>query len=134
MPNFNPTSELDVYTNQLSSRIIGASIEVHRNLGPGFLEKIYEEALAIELADRNISFQRQHEISVEYKGQQIGLNRLDLLVENCIIVELKAVEAISPIHRAQIISYLKATGYKLGLLINFNVTLLKQGINRIVLS
>lgn len=134
MPNFSPKTELDAYTNQLSSRIIGAAIEVHRNLGPGFLEKICEEALAIELADRNISFQRQYEISVEYKGQQIGLNRLDILVENCIIVELKAVEAISPIHHAQIISYLKATGYKLGLLINFNVTLLKQGINRIVLS
>ena len=134
VPNFNPKTELDTHTNQLSSKIIGAAIEVHRILGPGYLEQVYEEALAIELSKRHISHKRQPEISITYKGQNIGVNRLDILVDNLIIVELKAVDSILPIHRAQIISYLKATGFKLGLLINFNVSLLKQGIHRIVLS
>ena len=134
MPNFSPNKELDAYTNQLSGNIIGAAIEVHRTLGPGFLERIYEEALAIELEKQGIKFQQQYEFAINYKGQKIGLNKIDLLVEKHVIVELKAVESILPIHRAQIISYLKATNLHLGLLINFNVTLLKKGVHRIVLS
>jgi GxxExxY protein len=114
--------------------VIGAAIEVHRVLGPGFLESVYEEAVAIELAVRNIPFERQVAIGVEYRGQQVGEGRLDLLVGGALIVELKAVEALAPIHTAQVISYLKTTGRLLGLLINFNVPVLKEGIRRIVLT
>ena len=102
------------------------------NSDPGFLESIYEEALCIELEDRQIPFERQKEISVLYKDRQIGQQRIDLLVGKSLIVELKAVEALAEIHKAQVISYLKATHLSLGLLINFNVPVLKNGIQRIV--
>ncbi len=125
-----PSTEID----QLAHSIIGAAIEVHRNLGPGFLESLYEESLCIELRLRGIVFERQKVISVAYKGYTVGESRLDLLVNQCLIVELKAVETILPVHMAQVMSYLKATGCHLGLLINFNVPILKQGIKRIVLS
>jgi len=114
--------------------IIGAAIEVHRVLGPGYLESVYEEALAVELNLRGVAFERQKGMSVDYKGHAVGEGRLDLLVDGCLIVELKAVEALAPIHTSQVISYLKATQLPLGLLINFNVPLLKEGIKRIILS
>ncbi len=116
----------------LAHAVIGAAIEVHRQLGPGFLESVYEEALCVELEDRQIPFERQKEISVLYKGRQIGQQRIDLLVGESLIVELKAIEALAEIHKAQVISYLKATRLSLGLLINFNVPILKNGIQRIV--
>ena len=116
----------------LAHAVIGAAIEVHRQLGPGFLESVYEEALCVELADRQIPFERQKEISVLYKGRRIGQQRIDLLVGESLIVELKAIEALAEIHKAQVISYLKATRLSLGLLINFNVPILKNGIQRIV--
>ena len=116
----------------LAHAVIGAAIEVHRQLGPGFLESVYEEALCVELADRQIPFERQKEISVLYKGRRIGQQRIDLLVGESLIVELKAVEALAEVHKAQVISYLKATRLSLGLLINFNVPILKNGIQRIV--
>ncbi|HTY87247.1 MAG TPA: GxxExxY protein [Candidatus Acidoferrum sp.] len=119
-------------TDELARAVIGAAIEVHRQLGPGFLESIYEEALGIELEGRNIPFERQKEISVLYKRRQIGGQRIDLLVGDSLIVELKAVDALADIHTAQVISYLKATGLSLGLLINFNVPVLKQGVRRII--
>ena len=125
-----PSPELD----QLAHRVIGAAIEVHRELGPGFLESVYEEALCVELRARDIPFVRQSSVPVTYKGQRVGESRLDLLVGGQLIVELKAVEAFSPIHMAQIISYLRATGCPLALLINFNVLLLRNGIKRVVLS
>lgn len=112
--------------------VIGAAIEAHRHLGPGFLESVYEEALCIELAERQVSFEHQKEISVLYKGRPIGKHRIDLLVEKLLIVELKAIEALAEIHKAQVISYLKATCLPLGLLINFNVPILKNGIQRVV--
>jgi GxxExxY protein len=118
--------------DELARAVIGAAIEVHRQLGPGFLESIYEEALCIELENRQIPFERQKEISVLYKGRPIGTQRIDLLVGELLIVELKAVEALAEIHKAQVISYLKATHLSLGLLINFNVPVLKNGIQRIV--
>jgi GxxExxY protein len=114
----------------LSHAVIGAAIEVHRELGPGFLESLYEEALCIELTERGIAFQRQYTISVGYKGHPIGEGRLDLLVDKRLIVELKAVESLLPIHSAQLLSYLKATGLGVGLLINFNVPVLAKGIKR----
>ena len=125
-----PSSDLDALAHQT----IGAAIDVHRALGPGYLESVYEEALAIELSLRNIPFARQPEISVRYKQWEVGKSRLDLLVGQSLIVELKAVESLQEIHRAQLISYLRATGLQLGLLINFNVPVLKQGIKRVVLT
>jgi GxxExxY protein len=94
----------------LSRKIIGAAIEVHRKLGPGFLENIYEEALKIELSERNLYFDSQKEIKIKYLGTEIGTHRLDLLVEKRIIVELKAVKEFSDMHFAQLRSYLRATG------------------------
>ena len=103
----------------LSKEIIGAAIEVHRQLGPGFLEKIYEEALKVELGRNNLSFEFQKEIEVEYVGVVVGTHRLDLIVEDKVIIELKAVKKFEDIHFAQLRSYLKATDTKIGLLLNF---------------
>ena len=118
----------------LARRVIGAAIEVHRVLGAGFLESVYEEALCLELSSYGIQCMRQSIIFVEYKGRPVGEGRLDILVENQLIVELKAVEKLAPIHTAQVLSYLKTTGYKLALLINFNVPMLKEGLKRVVLN
>ena len=120
--------------NRLTGEVIGAAIEVHRVLGPGLLESVYEEALCVELALRNIPFVRQPSVDLSYKGHPIGKGRLDLLVDNALVVELKSVETLTAVHKAQLISYLKTTGYSLGLLINFNVPVLKDGIVRTVLS
>ena len=100
--------------------VIGAAVEVHKELGPGFLESIYEEALKVQLSKEDFYFDSQKEIKIEYLGAQVGLHRLDLVVENKIIVELKAVAELSDIHFAQLRSYLKATGLKVGLLVNFS--------------
>ena len=124
-----PSKKLD----KLARAVIGAALEVHRHLGPGYLESVYEEALAVELDLRGISYVRQMHFAVSYKGQEIGEGRLDLVVEKELLVELKAVELLAPIHKAQVISYLKATGLHLGLLINFNVPVLRNGIQRTVL-
>jgi GxxExxY protein len=128
--NTEPDEELD----RLAHEIIGAAIEVHRILGPGYLESIYEEALCIELKLRTISFERQAPVQIVYKGAAIGQGRLDLLVQGKLIVEIKTVETLAPIHKAQALSYLKATGLQLALLINFNAAVLKDGIKRIVRS
>jgi len=112
--------------------VIGAAIEVHRELGSGYLESVYENALCVELGIRKIPYSRQHPVSLNYKGHNVGEGRLDILVGNCLVIELKAVEALHPIHKTQVISYLKVTGYELGLLINFNVIVLKDGIQRVI--
>jgi GxxExxY protein len=117
---------------EIAHQIIGASIEVHRLLGPGFLESVYEKALAYELQLRGLKVERQKDILVPYKDIQIEGQRLDLLVGGRVIVELKTVEALAPIHQAQLLSYLKATKLRLGLLINFNVMVLKDGVKRLV--
>ena len=128
------TTEPNQSVDQVAHQVIGAAIEVHRQLGPGFLESVYEQAMCIELGLRGIAFAKQPEVTIDYKGCAVGQGRLDLLVAESVIVELKAVEKLSPIHSAQMISYLRITKRKLGLLINFNVPLLKDGIKRIVLS
>lgn len=120
--------------NEWTSSIIGAAIEVHRALGPGYLESIYEQALAIELALRGHLVRRQVRLPIEYKGKLVGEHRLDFLVEDEVVVELKAVEAVMPVHLAQLHSYLMAGAFELGLLINFNVPVLKNGIRRILLK
>jgi len=120
--------------NIISEQVIGAAIEVHKALGPGLLESAYEECLCRELALRNIRFERQRSLPVEYKGVQLDCGyRTDLLVSETVIVEIKAVESIQPIHEAQLLTYLKLGGWKLGLLINFNVPVLKNGIRRRIL-
>lgn len=125
-----PPRELDA----IASTVIGAALEVHRVLGPGFLESVYEDALAIELELRGISFERQKIVSVSYKGHQIGEGRFDFVVEDSLIVELKAADKLLPVHQAQVLSYLKATGCQLGLLINFHESQLRQGVRRVVLT
>ena len=120
--------------DELARAVIGAAIEVHRQLGPGYLEGIYEEALCLELVDAGIPVERQKEIGVNYKGRSIGKHRLDMLVAGALVVELKTVEELAEIHKAQVISYLKTTGLPLGLLINFNVPILRNGIQRVVYS
>jgi GxxExxY protein len=104
---------------ELSERIIGSAIRVHQQLGPGFLEKIYEEALCVELSAAGHGFERQRQIRVMYAGQPVGEHRLDLLVEGKVVVELKACAGIEDIHLATTRSYLKATGLQLGLILNF---------------
>ena len=128
--HIEPRKELD----ELGQQVIGATIEVHRHLGPGYLENVYEEAMAIEFGLRGISFERQVPVSLDYKGHKVGEGRLDFLVNGELLVELKAVETLVPLHKAQVISYLRATGLHLPLLIDFNVLALRAGIRRIVLS
>lgn len=120
--------------NQLTHAVIGAAIEVHRVLGPGFLQSAYEEALCLELSDLGIPFNRQQTISVVYKQRQIGQSRLDLVVDAKVLVELISVDKLAAIQEAQVISYLRMTGLRLGLLINFNVPVLKDGVKRIILD
>ena len=119
--------------SDLTHRIIGAAIEVHRQLGPGLLESAYEECLARELSIKGLSFERQKPIPVIYKGVKLECGyRIDLLVERRIVVELKAIEQIAPIHEAIVITYLKLSGNSVGLLINFHVAILKDGIRRYI--
>lgn len=119
--------------NRITEAIIGAAIEVHRTLGPGLLEASYEAALCIELDLRNIPCLRQWPIPLTYKGHPIGEYRLDLLVDETVIVELKSVDRLDPIFAAQLLTYLRATSKPVGLLINFNSRFLKDGIRRYVL-
>ncbi|MCE2473866.1 MAG: GxxExxY protein [Anaerolineae bacterium] len=117
----------------LTYRIIGAAIEVHQILGAGLLENIYEDALCIELAERGLSFERQKHLEINYKGHDIGDLFVDIIVEDRVIVELKSVRELAPIHKAQLMTYLRVSNMGLGLLINFNVPNLTQGIQRVVL-
>ncbi|MEG3847435.1 GxxExxY protein [Microcoleus sp. herbarium19] len=126
--------QLGEEVEQLAYRAIGAAIEVHRLLGPGFLESVYQESLEIEFRMRGIACHPKKPVAITYKGHQVGAGQLDFLVGDILIVELKAVENLAPIHEAQVISYLKMTKKNLALLINFNVPILKEGIKRIILS
>jgi GxxExxY protein len=119
--------------NALTERIIGSAIEVHRQLGPGLLESTYEAALGIELESASIPFERQVAFPVIYKGRNIGEYRLDLFVEKQVVLEIKSVERFDPVFAAQTLTYLRFTGAKVGLLINFNSRLLHEGIKRFIL-
>ncbi len=119
--------------NDITERVIGCAIEVHKVLGPGLLESIYEGALCVELSRRGLPYSRQAPIPVTYKGEPIADFRLDLVIDGLVIVEVKAVERLDPVFDAQLLSYLRVTGLHVGLLINFNSRLLKQGIKRLVL-
>jgi len=118
----------------LSNRVIGCAIEVHRHLGPGLLESAYEQCLAHELKVADIPFRLQHAVPVEYKGVHLDCGyRIDVLVDDKIIVEVKSVDALAAVHQAQLLTYMKLAGIPIGLLINFNVRVLKDGIKRMVL-
>jgi len=119
--------------NEITGLVIGFAIEVHRALGPGLLESAYEECLCYELTQQSVSFRRQVALPVRYKGVKLDCGyRIDLLVDDLVIVEIKAVESLCPIHEAQLLTYLKLAEKPVGLLINFNVPALKQGLKRIV--
>ena len=120
--------------NEITHEIIGAAIEVHKLLGPGLLESAYEACLCREFALRKIGFQKQKPVPLVYKDIKLDCGfRLDLLVEKRIVVELKSVDALAPIHEAIMLTYLRLSGHKLGLLINFNVSILKEGIRRFIM-
>ena len=119
--------------NQITEKIIGCAIEIHRELGPGLLESIYESALCIEVDSIGLAYERQKSLSVIYKNKPIGNFRVDLVVDDAVVLELKSVERYDPIFEAQLLSYMKLGKYKLGLLINFNSRLLKNGIKIFIL-
>lgn len=126
---------MPAHINEITREIIGAAIEVHRHLGPGLLESAYHECLTRELVVRGIPFQRERPLPLEYKGVRLECGyRVDLLIAGLVAVEIKAIEAIAPVHEAQLLTYLRLGGWQVGLLINFNVVVLKNGIRRRVLG
>jgi GxxExxY protein len=125
-----PISHIE--SESVVSRVIGAAIEVHRHLGPGYLETVYQSALRYELELQGIRYRSEQPVTVRYKDRPIHGQRVDLIVEDCVVVELKAVARLERIHISQVVSYLKATGLHLGLLVNFNVRWLKDGLRRVV--
>ena len=127
-------SDANLYGSELSREIVGAAIEVHKQLGPGLLESAYEECLCRELELRDLVFERQKPLSLTYKGLTLDCGyRLDLVIQSRLIVEIKSVDALAPIHEAQLLTYMKLACVKVGLLINFNVPVLKDGIKRFVI-
>ena len=119
--------------NQITQAIIGAAMDVHRELGPGLLESAYEACLAYELIQRGFKIERQKGLPVKYRNVTLDCGyRMDLLVEDKVVVEIKALESLHPVHKAQLLSYIRLSGHKVGLLINFNVTVLKTGIKRVI--
>lgn len=129
---FHLASTLPAMTEGVVRDTIGAALEVHRRLGPGLLEAIYADALGIELDFRKLRFQREFEVAIRYRDIPLRSHRVDVVVEGLVLVELKATERMLPLYQAQVISYLRASGLRVGLLINFNSHLLKEGIKRIV--
>lgn len=124
----------DDAVDRIAQRIVDAGFQVHQALGPGLLESAYEECLSYELARREVAFERQVNMPISYKGLQLDAGyRMDLLVAKRVVVEVKAVETVLPIHQAQIMTYLKLSGHRLGFLMNFNVRLFKLGVRRVAL-
>ena len=125
---------MDPHLNELTHEIIGSAIEVHRTLGPGLLESSYRECLCRELLLRGVRFKREYPLPVDYKGIRLECGyRIDILVNDLVVVEIKAVEGLAPVHEAQLLTYLRLGGSRVGLLVNFNVVVLKDGIRRRVL-
>jgi len=125
---------LETNINEISRKIVDAAYQVHSTLGPGLLESVYQKCLVVELQERNLSVKNEVIVPIQYKHHSIDSNlRIDLMVEDTIIVELKSVEQMLPVFESQVLTYLKLTGKRLGLLINFNVPLIKNGIKRIIL-
>ena len=133
MGNHRATEYTEVTENELTGRVIGAAIRVHKALGPGLLERVYAQCLRHELRKAEIAFEREVRLPIVYDGIRIDTQvRVDLIVERRVVVELKAVPVLHPIHTAQLLTYLRLSGLRLGLLINFNVELLLQGVRRLV--
>jgi GxxExxY protein len=128
------TDRLSDDEEMVAHEIIACALVVHRELGPGYLESFYRKAMCLELRAHALTFDTEKAIEVLYRDEPIGIHRVDLIVQGLVVVELKAVEAIDPVHRKQVVSYLKATKLRLGLLINFDVELLKHGLKRVVLT
>jgi GxxExxY protein len=119
--------------DRLSHRVIGCALEVHRHLGPGLLESVYEQCLSHELSRNGVAHELQHRLPIRYKEVQLDCGyRIDVFVENSLIIELKSIEQIHPIHEAQVLTYMRLAGVKTGLLVNFNVPILKEGLKRFV--
>jgi GxxExxY protein len=129
----NIPSPLSEKTEALVKKVIGCCIEVHRVLGPGMLESIYVRATCLELDAAGIAYERERLVAVQYKGVPVAHHRLDMVVENQLVLELKGVERLLPVHRAQLLGYLRASKIKVGLLINFNVAVLRDGIKRVII-
>lgn len=125
-------STLPEETEEIITRVIGCALTVHRELGPGFLESVYSTALCLEMAAEGLPYERERSVAVNYRGTLIGGQRIDLIVGDAVIVELKAVTRVEPVFQAKLISYLRTTGLRAGLLINFNAPLLREGLKRIV--
>jgi GxxExxY protein len=125
-------SDLPPHIEDVMNRIIGACIEVHRHLGPGFLESTYHRAVCLELSERGLAYEKSKRVTISYKGHTISDQFIDLIVEACVVVEIKAVSQLEEIHGSQVVSYLRATGLRAGLLVNFNKPVLKAGLRRIV--
>ena len=126
--------EKEFYYKDLTERVIAAAIEVHRQHGPGLLESVYEECLCKEFSLREISFEKQKPLPLQYKGLKLDCGyRIDIVVENKVVIELKCVDAIAPVHEAQLLTYLRLSGLKVGLIINFYTAVLRDGIRRMVL-
>jgi GxxExxY protein len=123
---------IDESVDQVVREVINGGFAVHREIGPGFVEPVYGKAMAVELRCRGLRFKEEHVIAIRYRGEVVAQHRLDLVVEGCVVVEVKAVKKLRPIHQAQILSYLKASGCRIGLLMNFNVKLFKDGLRRYV--
>jgi GxxExxY protein len=131
-PRRHRDTEIDEL-NGLTSRIIGAAIEVHKALGPGLLESIYETAMCIELEERGLRYERQVQIPTYYKGRPLGRYVIDLIVEELVVVEIKSVSSLTSVFDAQVLTYLRLADKRIGLLINFNSRLLKDGVKRLML-
>ena len=125
--------DLEPSVNELTATIIGAAIEVHRALGPGLVEPIYDAALCVELDDRGVRYVRQCRVTAQYKGRAVGSFFVDLIVDDRVVVEIKSVASVTPLFEAQLMNYMRLTNKRVGLLINFNVPLLKDGVTRRVI-
>jgi GxxExxY protein len=133
-PNSSFRKEPSPQADEFARLVIGAAIEVHQALGPGYLESVYEKALRVEFDVRGIPFENQLKVQVTYRDQVVGQGRVDFVIGGILPVEIKAVAGLLPVHQAQLISYLKMTNLQLGLLVNFNVPLLKHGIKRVIFN
>jgi GxxExxY protein len=135
MKTQEPAENAELYNHELNRRVIGCAIEVHRNLGPGLLESAYQQCLAHEMHLAGLSFKAQHPVPVYYKGVNLDCGyRLDFLVEDFLVIELKAVDSLISLHQAQLLTYMRLAEAPLGLLLNFNVKLLKDGIKKCAIS
>src|SRR5262245_11680234 len=126
-------STLDAETEKSVAAVLGSGLAVHRALGPGYLERVYHNALCVELTASGISFETEKRIIIRYRERVVGVHRIDLVACDSILVEIKATRSLEPVHQSQVISYLKATGYRIGLLMNFGGATLTPGVRRIVL-